>query len=105
MIELKNTFEIQKQKIYFSAKPQDCLYSQYIRLCFVSNGFQEPIHKTDALPLLCSNRSPILFSLDMIKEGQREKGLWKFKSSLLSNKRFVRNLKKYKATTTVFVNE
>ena len=72
---------------------------------FVSNGFQEYIHKIDALILLCSNHSPILFSLDMIKEGQREEGLWKFKSSLLSNKRFVRNLKKYKATTTVFVNE
>ena len=36
---------------------------------------QESIHKTDVLASLCSDHSPILFSLDMIKEDQ---SLWKF---------------------------
>ena len=66
---------------------------------------QDSFHKTDVLPSLCSDHSPILFSLDMIKEGQRRKGLWKFNSSLSSNKRFVRNMKNHIATTTIFLNE
>ena len=41
----------------------------------------------------------------MIKEGQRRKGLWKFNSSLSSNKRFVRNMKNHIATTIIFLNE
>ena len=41
----------------------------------------------------------------MIKEGQRRKGLWRFNSSLSSNKRFVRNMKNHIATTTIFLNE
>ena len=49
--------------------------------------------------------SPILFSLDMIKEGQRGKGLWKFNSSLSSNKRYARNVKNHITTTTIFLNE
>ena len=66
---------------------------------------QDSFHKTDVLPSLCSDHSPILFSLDMIKEGQRRKGLWKFNSSLSSNKRFVRNMKNHIATTIIFLNE
>ena len=59
----------------FLAKSQDWLYSAQIRLFFVSNSLQESIHKTDVLASLCSDHSPILFSLDMIKEDQ---SLWKF---------------------------
>ena len=33
------------------------------------------------------------------------KDLWKCNSSLLSNKRFVRNMKNHVATTTTFINE
>ena len=41
----------------------------------------------------------------MIKEGQRGEGLRKFNSSLLSNKKFVRNIKNHIATTTIFLHE
>ena len=41
----------------------------------------------------------------MIEEGQRGKDLWKFNSSVLSNKNFVRNMKHHITTTTVFLNE
>ena len=66
---------------------------------------QESIHKTDVLASLRSNHSPILFSLDMIDEGQRRKGLWKFNSSLSPNKKFVRSMKNHIASTTSFLNE
>ena len=66
---------------------------------------QEFIHKTDVLASLCSNHSPILFSLDIIDEGQRRKGLWKFNSSLSPNKKFVRSMKNHIASTTSFLNE
>ena len=41
----------------------------------------------------------------MIKEGQIGKDLWKFNSSLSSDKRFARNVKNHIATTTIFLNE
>ena len=45
------------------------------------------INKTDALISCCSDHSPpISFALDMIKEGQRGRGLRKFDSSLLNTK-------------------
>ena len=53
---------------------------------FISNVLQESIYKADVLPSFYSDHSLILFALDMIKEGQRGKGSWKFNSSLLSNK-------------------
>ena len=36
---------------------------------FVSDVLQDSVHETDFLALFCSDHSPILFSLDMIKEG------------------------------------
>ena len=44
-------------------------------------------YMTYVLALFCNDHSPILFALDMIKEGQRGRGLGKFNSSLLSNKK------------------
>ena len=41
----------------------------------------------------------------MVKEGQRAKSLRKFNNFLLSNKRFLRNMKNHIATTTIFLNE
>ena len=66
---------------------------------------QESIHKTDALASFYSDQSSFLFSLDMIKEGQRTNALCKFNSSLLSNKEFDGNIKNHIATTTIFLNK
>ena len=73
-------------------------------ISFVSNVLKESIHKTDVLVSFCSDHSPILFAMNMIKEVQRGKHLWKFNSSLSSNKKFVRNMKNHTATTTMFLN-
>ena len=72
---------------------------------FVSNVLQESIHKTNVLASFCSDHSSISFTLDMIKKGQRGKGLWKFNSSLLLNKKFVCHMKNHIANTTIFLNE
>lgn len=55
--------------------------------------------------LKSSDHSPISFALDMIKKGQKRKSLWKFHSSLLSNKKFVCYMKNQIASTTSFLNE
>ena len=59
-------------------KTKDLLFSKITRLA--------SIHKTDVIPSLCSDHSRILFSLDMTKEGERGKGLWKFNSSYYETK-------------------
>ena len=41
----------------------------------------------------------------MIKEGQRGKSLCKLNSSLLSNRKCVRNMKNHIVTSTIFLNE
>ena len=66
---------------------------------------QESIYETDVLSSFCSDHSPIVFALVIIKEGQKGNGLWKFNSSLLSDKKFVRNIKNHITTTIVFLNE
>ena len=117
MIELKNTFELcdiwrlrnpKIKRFTFRQNHKSGFIQSRLDFFFVSNVFlvlQESIHKTDVLASFCSDHSPILFVLDMIKEGQMGKGLWKFNSSLLSNKKFVCNMKNYIATTTIFLNE
>ena len=61
------------------------------------------LQNRDGLASFCSDHSPIFFALDMIKEGQRGKGIWKFNSSLLSNKKH--NIKNQTATASTFLTE
>ena len=76
-------------------KTKDLLFGKIVVLAlfnvywpfFVSNVLQESIYKEDVLASFCSDPSPILFALDMLKEDQRGKGLWKFNGSLLWNKK------------------
>ena len=66
---------------------------------------QESIYKADVLSSFWSDNSPIVFALVVIKEGQKGNGLWKFNSSLLSHKKFVRNIKNHITTTIAFIND
>ena len=49
---------------------------------FVSNLLQEPVDKTDVLAASSTDHSPLLFSLDLCKDENRGKRLWKFNNSL-----------------------
>ena len=60
--------------------------------------------KINVLSSFCSDHSPLLFALDIIKENLIEI-LWKINSFLLSNKKFVRNMKNHIATTKIFLND
>ena len=112
MFELKSTFALcdiwrlsnLKIKIFTFGQNYGADFIQdRIDLFFLSNVLQESIYKADVLSSFCSDNSPIVFALVIIKE--KGNGLWKFDSSLLSNKRFVRNIKNHITTTLVFLNE
>lgn len=112
MFELKSTFALcdigrlrnPKIKIFTLGQNYGADFIQdRIDLFFLSNVLQESIYKADVLSSFCSDNSPIVFALVIIKE--KENGLWKFNSSLLSNKRFVCNIKNHITTTLVFLNE
>ena len=62
---------------------------------FVSNVLQERVKKTNILAFFATYHSPIFFSLNQISEVSHGKGLWKFKKSLLLNKKYVENIKKH----------
>ena len=114
MFELKSTFALcdigrlrnPKIKIFTFGQNYGADFIQdRIDLFFLSNVLQESIYKADVLSSFWSDNSPIPFALVIIKEGQKGNGLWKFNSSLLSDKKFVRNIKNHITTTIVFLNE
>ena len=49
---------------------------------FISNLLQESVNKTEVLAAFSTKHSPLLFSLDLHKDENRGKGLWKFNNSL-----------------------
>ena len=55
----------------------------------VSNLLQESVNKTDLLAAFSTDQSLLLFSLDLRKNLNRGKGLWKFNNSLSMNCEFV----------------
>ena len=55
---------------------------------FVFNLLQESVNKTEVLTAFSTDHSPLLFSLDLHKDENRENGLWKFNSSLSMNSYF-----------------
>ena len=55
---------------------------------FVSNLLQESVNTTDALAAFSIDHSPLLFLLDLRKDENRVKGLWKFNNYLSMNSDF-----------------
>ena len=60
---------------------------------FVSNRLQESVNKTDVLAAFSTDLSPLLFSLDLRRDENKGKGLWKFNNSLSMNSDFVNKMK------------
>ena len=56
---------------------------------------QESIKKTDILPALSRDHSPIFFSLSKNTDISRGKGLWKFNNSLCHKPNFITELNNY----------
>ena len=113
MIGLKNTFELCIIQSLEISKTKYLLFDKIIELTlfnvdgtfFISNVLQEYIYKADVVAQFCSDHSPILLALDMIREGQMGKGLWKLKNSVLSNTKFVFHMTNPLAATIIFLNE
>ena len=55
---------------------------------FLSNSLQEFAKKTDTLPSILSDHSPVLLSLDEDKDTNRGRGIWKFNNTLLFSDSF-----------------
>ena len=66
---------------------------------FFSNLLQESINKTDVLAAFSTDHSPLLFSLDLRKDENRSKGLWKFSNSLSRNSDFQIKMKSHIKST------
>ena len=113
MIGLKNTFELCIIQSLEISKTKYLLFDKIIELTlfnedgtfFIPNVLQEYIYKADVVAQFCSDHSPILLALDMIREGQMGKGLWKLKNSVLSNTKFVFHMTNPLAATIIFLNE
>ena len=111
MIEFKNTFELcdiwrlrnSRIKIITLGKNIGLALFNVDSIFLVSNVLEEYL-KNSALASFYSDHSLVLFAIDIIKEGQRGNGLWKFSCSQLSNKKLVHNMKNYISTTKIFLN-
>ena len=55
---------------------------------FAANLLQEFVNKTDVLTAFTTDHSSLLFSLDLRKDENRGKGLWKFNNYLGMNSDF-----------------
>ena len=66
---------------------------------FVSNLRQESVKKMDVLAAFSTDHSPLLFSLDLRKDENRSKGLWKFSNSLSRNSDFQIKMKSHIKST------
>ena len=60
---------------------------------FVSNLPQKLVNKTDALAAFSTDHSPLLFSLDLRKDENKAKELWKFNNSLCISSNFLTKMK------------
>ena len=60
---------------------------------FVANLLQEFVNKTDVLTAFTTDHSSLLFSLDLRKDENRGKGLWKFNNYLGMNSDFQTKMK------------
>ena len=60
---------------------------------FVSNLLQESVNKMEVLAAFSTDHSLLLFSLDLRKDENRGKGLWKFNNSLSMNSDFQTKMK------------
>ena len=69
------------KKIPFLQRKTDCF--------FLSNILQENIHKTDTLPCIQSDHSPVLVQIRNLNEEKHGPSYWKFNNSLLSNSEYV----------------
>ena len=60
----------------------------------VSNILQDSVSETDVLASFCTDHSPIFFSVSLNSENfSRERGLWKFNNSHLTNKNFLNGMR------------
>ena len=66
---------------------------------FIFNLLQVSVNKTEVLAAFSTDHSPLLFSLDLRKDENRSKGLWKFSNSLSRNSDFQIKMKSHIKST------
>ena len=85
---------IQNPKIkYFRQQHTSPFIQRRLDYFFVSNLQQESVNKTDVLADFSTGHSLLLFSLDLCKDENRVKGLWKFNNFLSMNSDSVTEMK------------
>ena len=61
---------------------------------FISNSFQEYVHKTDVPAAFSTDHSPLVFSLGLNQDENRGNDFLKTNNSLKTNSAFITKLKK-----------
>ena len=60
---------------------------------FISNGLHEFASTTEILTPISTDHSPVFFSLSQEKGNIRNKGFWKFNSSLITDQKYINEIK------------
>ena len=102
LIQIKgkfNLFEIRRipnpkiKRFIFRQQHTSGFIQRRLDYFFVSNLLQESVNKMDVLIAFSTYDSPWIFSLDLRKDGNWGKGLWKFNNSLSMNSDFQTKMK------------
>ena len=82
-----------KKRVTFRQNHYSGFIQRRLDYFFISNTLQDTARNTDVFAALCSDHSPIFFSLDKKIDASRGRGLWKFNNSLTSNCIYIEKMK------------
>ena len=93
LCDIRRIRDLKIKRFTFRQQPISGFIQRRLDDFFVSNLLQESINKTEVLAAFSTDHSPLLFSLDLRKDENRGKGLWKFNNSLSMNSDFQTKMK------------